>query len=306
MAALVCDICGGKLLMQSGGVAKCDSCGMEYTKERIQEKVQEIKGVVKVDGPVETVKGDAEKERLIKTAQECFRKGAVDEANKMFRKISKDYPNDWRGWMGIIYSESLSLTDDIIRNNFINTNHSPDDFLKDECKKAILFAPKDEHIKINNYRDEFVKALHRRISEIQTRDDINNALNNCKRAIATIKSHIEEIQGNIENTENDYLKLIEKRRSEVCLGWIWFIVFVAVIVAFIMIPQLSAWSLLLIIPSLGGLSLAFISPAISNENEGKRKDAREHIERLKNIKKNDEIELNKLESKLESLKKQCK
>lgn len=90
------------------------------------------------------------------------------------------------------------------------------------------------------------------------------------------------------------------------MGWIWFIVFVAVIVAFIMIPQLSAWSLLLIIPSLGGLSLAFISPAISNENEGKRKDAREHIERLKNIKKNDEIELNKLESKLESLKNQCK
>lgn len=39
MAALVCDICGGKLTMGAGGIAVCDSCGMEHTKERIQEKV---------------------------------------------------------------------------------------------------------------------------------------------------------------------------------------------------------------------------------------------------------------------------
>lgn len=49
MAALVCDICGGKLIMGSGSIAICDSCGMEHTKERMQEKVQEIKGVVQID-----------------------------------------------------------------------------------------------------------------------------------------------------------------------------------------------------------------------------------------------------------------
>ena len=36
MEALQCDICGGKLVMGSGGIAVCDSCGMEYKKERIQ------------------------------------------------------------------------------------------------------------------------------------------------------------------------------------------------------------------------------------------------------------------------------
>ena len=41
MKQLTCEVCGGKLVMQSGGIAKCDSCGMEYTKERIQEKVQD-------------------------------------------------------------------------------------------------------------------------------------------------------------------------------------------------------------------------------------------------------------------------
>lgn len=49
MAALVCDICGGKLVMGAGGIAVCDSCGMEYTSDRIREKVQEIKGTVQVD-----------------------------------------------------------------------------------------------------------------------------------------------------------------------------------------------------------------------------------------------------------------
>ena len=30
-------------MMQSGAITKCDSCGMEYRKERVQEKVREIK-----------------------------------------------------------------------------------------------------------------------------------------------------------------------------------------------------------------------------------------------------------------------
>ena len=33
MAALICDICGGKLVMGSRGVAVCDSCGTEYKSE---------------------------------------------------------------------------------------------------------------------------------------------------------------------------------------------------------------------------------------------------------------------------------
>jgi hypothetical protein len=53
MAALKCDICGGKLRAKSGGIFECDSCGMEYDKTRIQEMVQEIKGTVKVEGTVQ-------------------------------------------------------------------------------------------------------------------------------------------------------------------------------------------------------------------------------------------------------------
>lgn len=33
MAALVRDICGGKPIMEAGGVAVCDSCGMEHSPD---------------------------------------------------------------------------------------------------------------------------------------------------------------------------------------------------------------------------------------------------------------------------------
>lgn len=49
MASLTCDICGGKLIVGTGGIATCDSCGMEHTKDRVQEKAIEIKGTIRID-----------------------------------------------------------------------------------------------------------------------------------------------------------------------------------------------------------------------------------------------------------------
>ena len=53
MAALQCEICGGKLVGKPGGIFECDSCGMEYSTEWAKAKIQEIKGTVKVEGTVE-------------------------------------------------------------------------------------------------------------------------------------------------------------------------------------------------------------------------------------------------------------
>ena len=71
MAALQCEICGGKLIGKPGGVFECDSCGMEYSTEWARAKVQEIKGTVKIEGPVEVtgtvkVEGGPSVESLLK------------------------------------------------------------------------------------------------------------------------------------------------------------------------------------------------------------------------------------------------
>lgn len=54
MAMLVCDVCGGNLQMDAGGkTATCQFCGMQYSVERMREKIQEIRGTVKVEGSVQ-------------------------------------------------------------------------------------------------------------------------------------------------------------------------------------------------------------------------------------------------------------
>ena len=51
MGAMVCDICGGALEILAGGErARCAACGTLCSSERYQEKVLEIRGVVKVEG----------------------------------------------------------------------------------------------------------------------------------------------------------------------------------------------------------------------------------------------------------------
>ena len=49
MAALLCDICGGKLKIINNRFATCESCGMEHSIERVQQKYKESQSVVHVD-----------------------------------------------------------------------------------------------------------------------------------------------------------------------------------------------------------------------------------------------------------------
>lgn len=65
MAALQCEFCGGKLITKAGGICECDSCGMEFDKTWVKEKIQEIKGTVKVEGTVK-IKGNVKVDGPIK------------------------------------------------------------------------------------------------------------------------------------------------------------------------------------------------------------------------------------------------
>ena len=92
MAALICDLCGGKLTMGSGGIATCDSCGMEHTKDRMKEKVQEIKGVVRVD---ESHKVD----NYLEMAQNAYDNSNQAEAESYCNKIIENDPSNYKAWL---------------------------------------------------------------------------------------------------------------------------------------------------------------------------------------------------------------
>ncbi len=92
MAALQCDICGGKLIGKPGGMFECDSCGMEYSTEWAKAKVQEIKGTVKIEGPVEVtgtvkVEGGASVDSLLKRGWMMLEEEDWDHADEYFEKV---------------------------------------------------------------------------------------------------------------------------------------------------------------------------------------------------------------------------
>ena len=89
MAALVCDICGGKLVMGSGGIAVCDSCGMEHSPDRMKEKIQEVKGVVRVDNSHMV-------DNWMKMGTAAAQAGNNKEAYEYFTKVIEVDPNNWR------------------------------------------------------------------------------------------------------------------------------------------------------------------------------------------------------------------
>jgi len=89
MAALACDICGGKLIMGSGSIAVCDSCGMEHSKSRMQEKVQEIKGTVRVDNSHLV-------ENWMKMGSAAAEAGNHKEAYEYFTKVIEVDSTNWR------------------------------------------------------------------------------------------------------------------------------------------------------------------------------------------------------------------
>lgn len=103
MAALQCEICGGKLVGKPGGLFECEYCGMEYNTDWAKAKIQEIKGTVKVEGTVQvqgTVAVDtkANRENLLKRigicAKDCdFKKtiALADELLKMDPECGEAY-----------------------------------------------------------------------------------------------------------------------------------------------------------------------------------------------------------------------
>ena len=107
MEALKCDFCGGGLIIDdSREFAKCEFCGTKYMASTLRAKIQEIKGTVRVEGAVETTTGNAEKERLIRNAEVLLKLEKFDDAEKVIKAITNQFPDDYRGWF-LLYQLSL-------------------------------------------------------------------------------------------------------------------------------------------------------------------------------------------------------
>ena len=93
MKKLQCELCGSvDIIRTNDGFFRCEHCGCKYTLEQVRTLL----------GTVETTIGTAELERLLKNAKAQYDLGQVCEAEETYKEVTKQFPNDYRGWLGLL------------------------------------------------------------------------------------------------------------------------------------------------------------------------------------------------------------
>ena len=92
MQKLQCELCGSvDIVRTNDGCFQCQHCGCKYTLEQAKAML----------GTVETTIGTAELERLLKNAKTQYDLREDSEAEKTYTQITKQFPDDYRGWVGL-------------------------------------------------------------------------------------------------------------------------------------------------------------------------------------------------------------
>ena len=93
MQKLQCELCGSvDIVRTDDGFFQCQHCGCKYTLEQAKALL----------GTVETTIGTAERERLLKNAQTQYEIGEFSEAEKTYSQVTNQFPDDYRGWLGLM------------------------------------------------------------------------------------------------------------------------------------------------------------------------------------------------------------
>lgn len=150
MAALVCDLCGGKLIMGAGGIATCDSCGMEHSADRMKEKVQEIKGTVKVDNSHLI-------DNYLEMAKTAYDSSNQSEAEAYCNKIIEIDPTNYKAWL--IKGKSAGWQSTLQNPRFSESVSA--------FAKSIQNAPEDEKNEIIEDTKNEIKNLSRALISLR-------------------------------------------------------------------------------------------------------------------------------------------
>ena len=112
-AAAVCPQCGGQLKVEPGQkFVECPYCGtISRTVDVHYHQHQNTN--YNFSGSNTTVQFNAgqDLETLIKNAETHMKLGNYSDAHTFYTKISKEYPHDYRGWWGLVLSNTKNLSD---------------------------------------------------------------------------------------------------------------------------------------------------------------------------------------------------
>ncbi len=158
---LQCEICGGRLIGKAGGVFECDSCGMEYDTSWVKEKIQEIRGTVKVEGTVEvtgTVQMDtsANRDALLKRAFMMLEEGNWEKADERLEQVLNIDPECGEAYLGKLMVELKIKAFEELKNQ-------PQPFdIRSNYQKAMRFGDTALKTKLSNIC-ELYKTAHKEV-----------------------------------------------------------------------------------------------------------------------------------------------
>ncbi len=93
MQKLQCELCGSvDIVRTDDGFFRCEHCGCKYTLEQAKAMLS----------TVETTIGTAELERLLRNAKAQYDIEQFDAAKSTYEEITKQFPDDYRGWLGLV------------------------------------------------------------------------------------------------------------------------------------------------------------------------------------------------------------
>ncbi len=92
MEKVACEVCNSSHIVKDGNYFVCESCGTRYKTEDLRKMIL---------GVVEVIPGEKTLEKLYDDATFYLSINKLDEALEAFQRITKDYPKEYKPWIGM-------------------------------------------------------------------------------------------------------------------------------------------------------------------------------------------------------------
>jgi len=169
-----CTNCGGTLTVDaSKEAAICDFCGSPYIVEKaIQNYNYYVTQNIKADNVNVTAKGEAEKERLLHNAETNMSFKDYNKAFELYRQVSEDYPDDYRGWYGMASIKTKRFNNIDVDNNCYQETSSYMNkalvIVKDNKRESIESTWNDYNYRRQKLIEEKYNELNQYQSQLNT------------------------------------------------------------------------------------------------------------------------------------------
>lgn len=195
----ICPQCGATLTVDSAKEAAiCESCGTPFVVEKaINNYTSQVTNNLNIANANVTVTGNNVEELVEKAEVYMTKLKDYSKAFETYRKISEDFPADYRGWWGLVRakSQNFSLIDTVSVSN--------KEWLVLMYNKACLVATEEQSVSIEKKWHEYKARLDKFHFDVQERYDaktleFNNKNNEYNVNLERVKAEIDILDKKIE------------------------------------------------------------------------------------------------------------